>query len=325
MKKIFCVCMLVVLIVLPVFAAGSREAEKTADKELLVVHCLIREFQYGLAEAAGARAAADEYGARFTYFAPVNFPDAAAQVEHIESAMAMGADLIIIDAVARDVATPLAQRAIEQGIVITCSNSGVQEGVGLGLWATDQVAAASRAADEMARAIGEKGKVAVIGYGRGADASEIRAYAFVEHMEKNYPNVEVLPVEWAATADAIGSADTARAYLAAHPDIIGMYAGNSMTTEGMVTGIKELGRAGTITLIGYDHNDAVKAAIKDGSLYGVVMQSPYNMGYESAKAGLEYITKGVSPSPPWFKDAGVYFMTKDNIDSPEAEILMREY
>lgn len=323
MKKFLYVLMLAVMVVSPVFSGESQGAKD--KKDLLVVHCLIREFQYGLAEAAGAKAAADEYGARFTYFAPVNFPDAAAQVEHIESAIAMGADLIIIDAVAKDVATPLAKMAIDQGIAITCSNSGVEEGVGLGLWATDQVAAAARAADEMARAIGGKGKVAVIGYGRGAHASEIRAYAFVDYMAKNHPNVEVLPVEWAATADAIGSADTARAYLAAHPDIVGMYAGNSMTTEGMVAGVRELGRTGNITLMGYDHNDAIRAAIKDGSLYGCVLQSPYNMGYEASKAGLEYITKGVTPPPPWFKDAGVYFLTKENIDSPEAKLLMREY
>jgi len=322
MKKFLCVFLMLLMVTLSVSAAGRRDA---GAKELSVVHCLIREFQYGLAEAAGARAACEEYGAKFTYFAPVNFPDAAAQVEHIESAIAMGANLIIIDAVARDVATPLARRAIDMGITITCSNSGVEEGVGLGLWATDQVAAAGQAADEMAKKIGGRGKVAVIGYGKGAHASEIRAYAFVEYMEKNHPGVQVLPVEWAATADAIGSADVARAYLAAHPDIVGMYAGNSMTTQGMVTGVRELGKAGQVTLIGYDHNDAIRAAIRDGSLYGCVMQSPYKMGYEAAKAGLEFITKGVRPSGPWFKNTGVLFMTSANIDSPEAQLIMKEW
>ncbi|MCL2763632.1 MAG: substrate-binding domain-containing protein, partial [Treponema sp.] len=261
----------------------------------------------------------------FSYFAPVNFPDAAAQIEHIETAMAMGANLIIIDAVNRDVITPLAKRAIEMGITITCSNSGVEEGVGLGLWATNQVAAAGRAAEEMARAIGGRGKVAVIGYGRGAHASEIRAHAFVEYMQKNHPGIQMLPVEWAATADAIGSADTARAYLAAHPDLAGMYAGNSMTTEGMVAGVRELGRAGQVILMGYDHNNAIRAAIRDGSLYGVVMQSPFAMGYQSATAGLNYIIHGTRPAGPWFNDTGVLFMTKDNIDSPEAQLIMREW
>jgi ribose transport system substrate-binding protein len=177
----------------------------------------------------------------------------------------------------------------------------------------------------MAQAIGRTGKVAVIGYGKGAHASEIRAYAFVEFMQKNHPGITVLPVEWAATADAIGSADVARAYLAAHPDIVGMYAGNSMTTQGMVTGVKELGKAGSVTLIGYDSNDAIRAAIREGSLYGCVLQSPYKMGYEAAKAGLEFITKGVKPTGPWFKNTGVLFMTKANIDSPEAQLIMKEW
>jgi ribose transport system substrate-binding protein len=327
MKKILCVFIMVLMVTLSVTAGGKKD---TGPKELNVVHCLIRQFQYGLAEAAGAKAAVDELSAKynrkinFTYFAPVNFPDAAAQVEHIESAIAMGADLIIIDAVNRDVITPHAKRAIDMGITITCSNSGVEEGVGLGLWATDQAAAAVVAADEMARAIGGRGKVAVIGYGRGAHASEIRAHAFVEHMQKAHPGVTMLPVEWAATADAIGSADTAKAYLAAHPDLRGMYAGNSMTTQGMVTGVKELGRTG-ITLMGYDHNDAIRAAIRDGSLHAVIMQSPYNMGYEAAKAGLESIINGVRPPPPWFKDAGVFLMTRNNIDSPQAQLLMKEW
>jgi ribose transport system substrate-binding protein len=322
MKKILCVVLMAVMVTLSLAAGPKKDA---GPKQLNIVHCLIREFQYGLAEAAGARAAADEYGAKFTYFAPINFPDSAAQVEHIESAIAMGADLIIIDAVAADVATPLAQKAIDMGITITCSNSGVANGVGLGSWATDQVAAAGIAADEMAKAIGGKGKVAVIGYGKGAASSEIRAYAFVEYMQKNHPNVQVLPVEWAATADAIGSADVARAYLAANPDLAGMYAGNSMTTEGMIVGVKELGRAGKIILMGYDSNDAIRAGIRDGSLHACIMQSPYNMGYQAAKAGLEYITKGVKPSGAWFKDTGVLLMTKANIDSPEAQLIMKEW
>ena len=329
MKKILCVCLMVVMVTMSLAAAGRRSG--AAEKELLVVHCLIREFQYGLAEAAGARAAVEELSARynrkinFTYFAPVNFPDAAAQVEHIESAISMGADLIIIDAVNRDVATPLAQRAINQGIVITCSNSGVADGVGLGVWATDQAATAARAADEMARAIGNRGKVAVIGYGRGAPTSEIRATAFVEHMQRNYPNIQVLPIEWAATADAIGAADVARAYLSANPDLVGMYAGNSMTSEGMVTGVRELNRIGRVTLIGYDSNPALVAAIRAGDVLGCVMQSPYKMGYESAKAGLEFIINGTRPTGPWFRDTGVLFMTRNNIDSPEAQILLREW
>jgi len=328
MKKILCVLLMVLMVTLSVTAGGRRGGD---DRPLLVVHCLIRDFQYGLAEAAGARAAVEEFSARynrqinFTFFAPVNFPDPAAQVEHIESAIAMGADLIIIDAVSRDIATPLARRAIEMGIVITCSNSGVEEGVGLGLWATDHVAAGHRAADEMARALGGTGKVAVIGYGRGAHASEIRAYAFVERMQSHHPGINMLPVEWAVTADAIGSADVARAYLAAHPDLRGMYAGNSMTTEGMVVGVRELGRAGQVVLMGYDHNDAIRAAIRDGSLYGVVMQSPFAMGYHAATAGLNYIFHGRRPTGPWFNDTGVLFMTRDNIDSPEAQLIMREW
>jgi ribose transport system substrate-binding protein len=316
-----------VLVILSLPARGKSEAD--AKKELLVVHCLIREFQYGLAEYAGAKAAIAEYAAKYdrkinsTYFGPINFPDAATQAEQIESAIAMGADLIIIDAVAADVATPLAQRAIAQGIAISCSNSGVREGVGLGTWATDQLAAAQVAADEMAKAIGGKGKVAVIGYGRGAPTSEIRATAFVEAMNRKYPNVNVLPIEWAVTADAVGAADTTRAYLTAHPDIAGMYCGNSMTTEGMITGVRELGKAGSVVLMGYDANDSVVAAIRDGTLYGSIMQSPYNMGYESAKAGLEYIFNKITPPAPWFKDSGVLFMTKANIDSPQAQILLK--
>jgi ribose transport system substrate-binding protein len=123
----------------------------------------------------------------------------------------------------------------------------------------------------------------------------------------------------------MGAADTAKAYLSAHPELVGMYAGNSMTSEGMVAGVRELGRAGRITLIGYDSNNALKAAIRDGSLLGCVLQSPYAMGYESCKAGLEYIFNKVTPAGPWFKDSGVLFMNKANIDSPEAVLITKEW
>lgn len=301
--------------------AAETAAEPTEAQKLKIVHCLIHTINYfPLLEAQGAEAAAKEYGCDFEYSGPASYPDSAGQIESIETAVASGADLIIVDAVDTVVAGQAAQAAIDQGVAITCSNSGVTDGIGLGCWSTDNYAASEQGAVELANAIGGKGKVALLCYGQGTKSCEDRAYGFLDKMASDYPDIEVVSVQW-ITASTDDGADALKTVIAAHPDVDGVFATCQDISQGMVVGIKELDMVGQVKLVGFDSGSAVNQAIRDGVLTGAIMQSPYNMGYMACKAGIEYILNGTKPEQ-WFNDTGILFVTKDNIDSEDAAKVM---
>ena len=72
-------------------------------------------------------------------------------------------------------------------------------------------------------------------------------------------------------------------------------------------------------LVGFDSNDILLAALKRGDIDGLVLQDPFQMGYESVKA----IVSQLDGKPPAaLIDTGVIVITKENIGSPEVKKLL---
>ncbi len=65
----------------------------------------------------------------------------------------------------------------------------------------------------------------------------------------------------------------------------------------------------SLTIMGFDVNDSVKAALEDGIIDGVILQNPFGMGYASviatARAALDMANEAVV-------NTGYTWVTKDN-------------
>ena len=84
--------------------------------------------------------------------------------------------------------------------------------------------------------------------------------------------------------------------------------------------IKEAGKLGQIKVCGFDEDDALLQAIKDGHAYGTISQQPWKYGYESVRM-LKGILDGDDSAIPASKfiDVGYKSVTAKNIDEFWAE------
>jgi ribose transport system substrate-binding protein len=70
--------------------------------------------------------------------------------------------------------------------------------------------------------------------------------------------------------------------------MVGLWAYNP---PAMLGALKSQGKVGKVALIGFDENDETLDGIREGSIFGTVVQDPYNFGYEAVKV-MAGIAKG---------------------------------
>jgi ribose transport system substrate-binding protein len=270
------------------------------------------QHQFWQAVKSGADKAAEEFGVEVTFEGPDSEAQVDRQIDMLAAALAKKPAAIGFAALDSQAAIPLLRQAKEAGIPIVAFDSGVDSDIPVSTATTDNVAAASLAADKMAEFIGGEGQVAVIAHDQTSRTGIDRRDGFVNRMAEAYPNIEIVTVQYGA-GDQLQSTEIAKSILIANPDLKGMFGTNEGSAIGVVNGVRENGAEG-ITIIGYDSGAAQKEAIRSGLMAGAITQNPVGIGYETVKAAL-MASKG--EAVPETIDTGFYYYDASNIDDPE--------
>ena len=85
--------------------------------------------------------------------------------------------------------------------------------------------------------------------------------------------------------------------------------------------IKQKGLAGKIVLVGFDSSPNLIEDLKAGAIDSLVLQNPFKMGYEAVKG---MVAKLDGQAPPKKVDTGVKLLTKENLDTPEMQQLLKQ-
>ncbi|MEX0367043.1 MAG: ABC transporter substrate-binding protein [Ruegeria sp.] len=286
----------------------------TASAEDLYVPLVSKGFQHQFWQAVklGAEQAADEMGIRITFEGPDNETMVDRQIDMLAAALANKPAAIGFAALDSQAAIPLLRQASDAGIPVIAFDSGVDSDIPVSTATTDNLAAASLAADKMAELIGGAGKVAVVAHDQTSRTGIDRRDGFVNRIAEKYPDIEVVTVQY-GQGDHLKSTEVTKAILTANPDLKGIFGTNEGSAIGVVNGVQELGTTG-LTIIGYDSGKAQKDAIKSGLMAGAITQNPVGIGYETVKAAVAAV-KG--EEVPALIDTGFYYYDASNIDDPK--------
>jgi ribose transport system substrate-binding protein len=282
-------------------------------QETLYVPLISKGFQHQFWQAvkAGADQAAEELGVRITFEGPDSETMVDRQIDMLAAALAKNPTAIGFAALDSQAAIPLLRQAKEMGIPVIAFDSGVDSDIPLSTASTDNVAAAALAADKMAALIGGGGKVAVVAHDQTSRTGIDRRDGFLNQIAANYPNIEVVTVQYGA-GDQLKSTELTKAILIANPDLKGMFGTNEGSAIGVVNGVREMGKT-DIVIIGYDSGAAQKDAVRSGLMAGAITQNPVGIGYETVKAAIS-ASKGMAV--PAMIDTGFYYYDATNIDDP---------
>jgi ribose transport system substrate-binding protein len=108
--------------------------------------------------------------------------------------------------------------------------------------------------------------------------------------------------------------------LTSHPDLNGLFASNESSTVGAVRAIRQRGLSNRVVLVGFDSTPDLVTQVRDGSIDSLVVQNPFKMGYEGVRTILE---KLAGREPARRIDTGVVLLTKENLESPEVQQLIK--
>jgi ribose transport system substrate-binding protein len=286
------------------------------------VAIISKGFQHEFWQAVkeGAEQEAEKQGVRITFDGPATETEVEAQMTMLSNALTKSPDAIGFAALDSQAAAPLLDQAASEEIPVIAFDSGVESDIPLTTAATDNLAASAEAAKQMADLIGHKGKVGMIVHDQTSLTGQQRRDGFIQHMEENEPDIELLPVQYGG-GDQAKSADIAKSILAANPDVVGFYGANEGSAIGVLQGIEESGRTGDIQVIGFDSGKAQIDAIRSGAMAGAITQDPVGMGAELVKAAVAAMDGEELPESI---DTGYYFYDKTNIDDPEIQAVLYE-
>ena len=297
---------------------GSSPTPAAGEKPYIAIVSKGSQHQFWQAVEKGAYDAALALGAEITYEGPASESEVDKQLTMLQTALDKNPAAICFAALDSKAATPYLEQAKEKNIPVVGFDSGVDSDIPVTTVSTDNIAAAGEAADQMAKLIGEAGKVAVIVHDQTSQTGTTRRDGFVNRIAEKYPNIEVVAVEYGA-GDPVKSADLAKAIMTANPDLKGFFGANEGSAKGVLNALKETGNEGKIVAIGYDSGQQQIDAIKSGVMAGAITQNPVGIGAKCVGAAMDAIAGKTLEKNI---DTGYYWYDKTNIDQPEIQAVL---
>jgi len=302
----------------------TKAAEELPNDSSINIPVILKSLDvvYWQAIIRGVNEAAEDYGVNVQIQIPqlkypANFEE---QLNLFKNALAKKPTAIVLSALDPKALTPYLEQAKNANIPVIALDTDVDSPIVRTAVSTDNYGAGELAAHKMAELIGQNGKVAVPYFAPPTKSLLFRYEGFVNTLKENYPNMQVLPVQYSEDSRA-AAAETAKSFLKTYPDVIGLFGVNGNMTEGIIDALKELNKAGSVTVIGFDSGKTITDAIREGIVAGAITQDPVGMGYKAIQTAIQASEGDTLPA---FIDTGFFWYDKSNIDTPEIQKYLYE-
>ena len=300
----------------PAASAGASAA--TGAAPYIAIVSKGSQHQFWQAVQKGATDEAKKLGATITYEGPASESEVDKQLIMLQTALDKKPAAICFAALDSKAATPLLEKAKAANIPVVGFDSGVDSAIPVTTVTTDNAKAAGEAADQMAKLIGDAGKVAVIVHDQTSKTGQDRRDGFVNQMKAKHPNIEIVAIEYGA-GDPVKSADFAKAIMTKYPDLKGFFGANEGSIKGVLNALKETGKEGKVVAIGYDSGQQQLDAIAAGTEAGAITQNPVGIGAKCVSAAMDAIA---GKSMDKVIDTGYYWYDKTNINDPKIQAVL---
>lgn len=202
---------------------------------------------------------------------------AAEQQRVVEDLLAKGIDGIAISPIDPQNQTAMLNRAASQALVVTqdsdAPNSNRSVYIG-----TDNVAAGRQAGEMIKEVLPQGGKIMVFVGTLDAANAQQRYQGIKEVLQGS--NIQIIDVRTDGT-DRVRAKSNASDTLVSQPDVACLVGLWSYNGPAIVGAVKEAGKTGKVKIVAFDEEDETLSGIKDGAIYGTVVQQPFEFGYQS--------------------------------------------
>lgn len=297
----------------------TRDSANAAQRKKIVIGMVAKSQSNTVFQAAyaGAKDAAKELGEKYNADIEINWQtpadeDAQKQAEAIEALTRAGVAGITVSCSEGRTVTPAINKAAQKRIPVICFDSDAAGSKRFAYYGTDDATCGKLVMQELAKAMGEKGTIAILAGNQSAPNLQARVAAVKEELKK-YPNMKLLeagggvfyhPETPERAAEAVQSAQSA------NPNIEGwaLVGGWPLFTANALPW-----PPGKVKVVSVDALPAQLAYLKSGHVEVLLAQDCYGWGHKSVEILLERIVNNKNPESDRVIDP-LTRVTKENVD-----------
>lgn len=273
----------------------------------------------------GAREKAQELGVRLLV---AEYPESwgpEAQIPVLEAIAAEeNLDLILIAPTSVDAMIAPLKDIYDRGIEIITVDTFLGDGdysresdyaFPLSYIGTDNELGGKKIAENLAKLLGEKGRVYVNTTNPDVSSVVGRVQGFQRGVAE-FPDMEVVGVDYNLDVQQKARELTLDA-LQEHPDIVGIFGTNLFSARGAYQAVVDIGLTGAVKIASWDATKDLIDALREGQVDLVLAQKPAEMGSLAVEWGYKYFTD--QARVPKKVIPGFEFFTRENVNNPDMQ------
>lgn len=268
---------------------------------------------------AGGHLASQQLGVDALQFTGANSEaNIQGQIALVEDALAKKPDFLVLAPTSATALDATIEKVAAAGIKVILIDSAANTNVYTTFLATDNHAGGVLAATTLADAIKKKtgasvGQVAYSTFLSGVGSLTLRDQGFQEGLRR-YPGLTLVAHKDAAGDQSVKPIGIVADTLTRFPNLVGYFADSLITLQGAVTAFRENHvDSRKVSLVGFDPSPQLVRNLKAGTIDGIILQDPFQMGYGGVAYG---VLASAGIETPKFLNTGVTAATPDNVDSP---------
>lgn len=227
----------------------------------------------------GAEKAASELGDVDIDFQMLADGTAAAQRKVVEDLLARGVAGIMISPIDVDNQKQMLDEAAAKVPMFTLGADAPMS-TRTAYVGTDDAASGKMAGELVKSALPNGGKIMVFVGRRDAQNAIERLHGLKQGLEGG--NIEIIDVR-TDEADAAKAKSNAADTLSKYPDIAGLVGLWSYNTPAILNAVRDAGKLDKVAIIGFDEEDQTLQGVKDGHIFGTVVQQPFGFTLDAVK------------------------------------------
>lgn len=265
----------------------------------------------------GIEAAAREYLVSTTVVGPWLEQQVDDQIAILEGVIEQRPDGIVLAASDYNRLAGPVQRAVDAGIPIVTVDSDVDSDETVSFVGTNNVEAGRRAGEAILSHLSADATIAIVSHVPGV-ATAIEREAGVRAVLESRPGGETLGPDYAMN-DEDRARQIVRRLVSPTVAVDGIVALNETSTIGVARAVEELGLTGEVVIVGFDASTEEVSLLERGVIEALVVQKPFNMGYQSLEALAQSIRgRDVAPRV----DTGNEVVTRANMYDEDIQRLI---
>jgi ribose transport system substrate-binding protein len=271
---------------------------------------------------AGAVKASRELDVEVIWKGPLKEDDLKSQIDLVQRFTAQRVSGIVLAPLDSKGLRGVVADATQHSVPVVVIDSALDSQDAASFVATDNRAAGRLAGNRMSAIMGGKGNLVLLRYQEGSASTHEREEGFLESIRKN-PDVKLVSdnrYAGATTESAYAASESLLlAQGAAKGEVQAVFAPNESSTFGMLLALEKAGLSGKIKFIGFDASEKLLAALRAGTIDGLIVQNPFQMGY----LGVRSIVQRLRGEPvPAVIDTGSTFVQRDDLNDPKIKALV---